>query len=102
MVHVENQSDKMRLTRIIVYVMLCAWCISSSCDAAENVTNETPNVLVTIRKWVSNALNDPSGSLTRKILGADISPSCSVGLFKLMKSLRKVDPWILRRKLLLV
>lgn len=96
MVHVENQSDKMRLTRIIVYVMLCAWCISSSCDAAENVTNESPNVLVRIRKWVSNALNDPSGSLTRKILGADISPSCSVGLFKLMKSLRKVDPWILR------
>ncbi|CAN7982462.1 unnamed protein product [Ixodes hexagonus] len=60
-------------------------------------TTRVPNMMDTIRAFMDKAMNSPElGGLSRKILAADISTSCTIGLLKFMRGIRGLEPWAVR------
>ncbi|EEC03359.1 hypothetical protein IscW_ISCW002049 [Ixodes scapularis] len=49
-----------------------------------------------LREVLAKAMDNPSSSITRKVIEADISGECSLGLFKMMRGIRRLDPWAVR------
>ncbi|KAK8759178.1 hypothetical protein V5799_003193 [Amblyomma americanum] len=49
-----------------------------------------------IKHWISQKIDASSPALTRKLLRADVSPQCSIGLLKLVRGIRNLEPWALR------
>ncbi|XP_065284610.1 nose resistant to fluoxetine protein 6-like isoform X2 [Dermacentor albipictus] len=47
-------------------------------------------------RGILDTVLDPSSPLARKILAADLSFPCSLGLLKLVRGLRSLEPWALR------
>lgn len=55
-----------------------------------------PNLAEDLRRRVGDALRQLPPSMTRKIMAADVSVSCSLGLLKVMRGIRNLDPWAIR------
>ncbi|CAN8004291.1 unnamed protein product [Ixodes hexagonus] len=49
-----------------------------------------------MREMVGDLMDSGSSAMTRNILAADISSQCSLGLFKLMRGIRNLEPWAVR------
>lgn len=61
-------------------------------------TDDVKGVWVGIRASVRELTRNIPVSLTRKILQADISLDCSLGLVKFGRAVENVRPWAYRRK----
>lgn len=56
----------------------------------------TPSSLAdSVRAALDNVL-DPANPLARKLLEAEMSPTCSLGLLRLVRAIRNLEPWALR------
>ncbi|KAH7979275.1 hypothetical protein HPB49_008930 [Dermacentor silvarum] len=87
----------MKVTRVLV---LCATVCSVAIPCARAVTeNSSPGVIDKVKAFVGKMLNSKDSALTQRLLEADISTSCTVGLLKLMRGIRNLDPWVIRRTL---
>ncbi|CAN7941786.1 unnamed protein product, partial [Ixodes hexagonus] len=49
-----------------------------------------------LRESVRNLINGGSSGIARQLLAAEISSTCSLGLLKLMRGLRNLEPWAVR------
>lgn len=89
----------------VVQVTLAVWCARAS----ENVTDgpadhpttaqEGPSAVAAVRKLLRTVMNSASASnAVRMMLQAEVSAECSLGILKLMRGLRNLEPWALRRK----
>lgn len=49
-----------------------------------------------VQALMASAMDQLSPDLTRKLLRAEVSPTCSFGLLKLSRGIRSLEPWALR------
>lgn len=83
-------------------LLVCSWMML--CDGKTEDMNpftastEEPEVkyLDTLKQWIASAMDRAPRGLMRKVLAADISVQCSLGLVKLMRGIRNLEPWVLR------
>ncbi|KAH7979353.1 hypothetical protein HPB49_009129 [Dermacentor silvarum] len=87
----------------VLTVFLCALATSCLCDGETDSDLTTaatvqPNVsyVAKLREFIGNAMDGASPRLARKVLEADLSVDCSIGLFKLVRGIRNLDPWAMR------
>lgn len=84
----------MKVTGVLV---LCATVCSVAVPSARAATeNSSPGVIDKVKAFVDKMLNSKDNALTQRLLEADISTSCTVGLLKLMRGIRNLDPWVIR------
>lgn len=84
----------MKMCRVLVLsAVICCALVSRVCGKSEK---KSPELISTLKGIVASLLNDPKSSLTQRLLGAEISPTCMVGLLKLVRGLRNLDPWAFR------
>lgn len=89
----------LRATILLVIVStLCVFLPESAMCDPETTAKPRLDVIAEVRKVVGKMLDDPSGSFTRKVLQADLSTSCSFGLIKLLRAVKRVDSWAFRRE----
>ncbi|KAL1413995.1 hypothetical protein MTO96_007810 [Rhipicephalus appendiculatus] len=55
-----------------------------------------PSFIDQLKRWIGQRIDESSPALTRKLLTADVSPQCSIGLLKMVRGLRNLEPWALR------
>ncbi|XP_075550469.1 nose resistant to fluoxetine protein 6-like isoform X2 [Dermacentor variabilis] len=83
-------------------LLVCSWltlCDGKTEDASPFIAStEEPEVkyLDTLKQWIASAMDRAPRGLMRKVLAADISVQCSLGLFKLVRGIRNLEPWVLR------
>ncbi|XP_077490150.1 uncharacterized protein LOC144101025 [Amblyomma americanum] len=90
-------SAKMRISHLVcVSIAFC--CLFITCCQAKTAetSNGGPTLLDTIKTALGNAMDNSSPEMMKKLLYADLSSNCSLGLFKLMKGIRNLDPWAVR------
>lgn len=83
-------------------LLVCSWMML--CDGKTEDMNpftastEEPEVkyLDTLKQWIASAMDRAPRGLMRKVLAADISVQCSLGLVKLVRGIRNLEPWVLR------
>ncbi|XP_029823004.3 nose resistant to fluoxetine protein 6-like [Ixodes scapularis] len=74
-------------------VVLC----SDEVDNDASATTHAPNMMDTITAFMDKAMQSPDlAGISRKILEADISTSCTIGLLKFMRGIRALEPWAVR------
>lgn len=84
----------MKMCRVLVVsALICCALVSRAYGKSEN---SSPGLISTLRGIVGSLLSDPKSSLTQRLLEVDLSPSCMVGLLKLVRGLRNLDPWAFR------
>lgn len=84
----------MKVCRVLVLsAVICCALVSSVCGQSEK---SSPDLVSTLKGIVASLLNDPKSSLTQRLLEAELSPTCMVGLLKLVRGLRNLDPWAFR------
>ncbi|XP_077501030.1 uncharacterized protein LOC144111890 [Amblyomma americanum] len=49
-----------------------------------------------LKEWIASAMDRAAPSLTRKLLEADVSAECSIGLLTLVRGIRNLEPLALR------
>lgn len=102
----------MKLSRfwvcLVVQVALVAWCAQASESVTDGPADQPTtvrarsSVVAAVRELLSTALDSASTSdVARKVLQAEVSAECSLGLLKLMRGLRNLEPWAFRRKFFL-
>lgn len=91
--------------RVGVLVVLICSCIRTAVFATESATEgfsstlqttPPPSLRATLRTYINSLMQRSSGSLTRKLLQAELSSQCSVGLLQFLRGVRDVEPWALR------
>ncbi|XP_075549899.1 uncharacterized protein LOC142583330 [Dermacentor variabilis] len=68
---------------------------TSTTAAAADSTNET-GLLYMLRDFVVSGFDNVPPTLTRKLLGADMRPECSLALLRTATAFKKLEPWALR------
>lgn len=65
-----------------------------------NTTAASPhlNSFETLRKFLRNLVDGSHASMTRTVLEANVSAQCNLGLIKLFRGIRNLEPWVFRRK----
>lgn len=102
--------------RIIVLAACLLFSINARCSRAENVrsasegestafksttataagaTNETGFVQM-LQGFIASSFDNLPPTLTRKLLGADMRPECSLALLRTVTAFKKLEPWTLR------
>ncbi|KAM7303485.1 uncharacterized protein ISCGN_013441 [Ixodes scapularis] len=71
-------------------------CASASTARVTSKTAPRPTLMDILRDLLNGALDTSAPTLTRKLLAAELSPSCMLGLLKLVRGVRSLEPWTLR------
>ncbi|KAH7979276.1 hypothetical protein HPB49_008931 [Dermacentor silvarum] len=58
----------------------------------------TPKLVQSLKRVVDDFLGNPRSPLARRLIAAKVSSGCSIGLMKLLRALRNMEPWAYRRK----
>ncbi|XP_077501017.1 nose resistant to fluoxetine protein 6-like [Amblyomma americanum] len=92
-----------KVVLIVVTVLLCGClpcCLGGSGSDGDSSASMTEQQNVSyvskLKEWIASAMNRASPSLTRKLLEAEVSADCSVGLLTLVRGVRNLEPWALR------
>lgn len=64
--------------------------------AASESKPEVKGSLVEITKLLGEMLSDPTSPTARKVLQADLSSSCTIGLLNIVRALKRSEAWIMR------
>ncbi|KAH7977753.1 hypothetical protein HPB49_003440 [Dermacentor silvarum] len=86
----------------VVAVFLCA-CATTPCFGGDEANTSSPEArqseatyVQMLKEWIGNAMDRAPPTLMRKLLEADVSTECSLGLLKMMRGVRNLEPWALR------
>lgn len=86
----------------VVAVFLCA-CATTPCLGGDEANASSPETgrseasyVQMLKEWIGNAMDRVPPTLMRKLLQADVSTECSLGLLKMMRGVRNLEPWALR------
>ncbi|KAL1426737.1 hypothetical protein MTO96_018052 [Rhipicephalus appendiculatus] len=69
---------------------------SAAAGAAETMSATRPTGTSRIRALITKALPAMSGRLMRRLLQADISAECSLGVLHFMRAIQTLEPWAFR------
>lgn len=81
---------------VVFLVLVAPGRASERADDSTTTVAPEPTLLDSAREVIGNLMDSGSSEMTRRILAADISSQCSLGLFKLMRGIRNLEPWALR------
>ncbi|XP_075542203.1 nose resistant to fluoxetine protein 6-like [Dermacentor variabilis] len=99
----------MRLTVLVLCVLLCI--ALQRARAQENVTgasgeddgptamesaDEELDYMQLLRNTVAGGFANMPVALRRRLLSADVTPECNVGLLRFMRAMQNLEPWALR------
>ncbi|XP_037557843.1 nose resistant to fluoxetine protein 6 [Dermacentor silvarum] len=56
----------------------------------------TPKLVQSLKRVVDDFLGNPRSPLARRLIAAKVSSGCSIGLMKLLRALRNMEPWAYR------
>lgn len=96
-----RSSPATRLFTLAILLCVCATlpCVGSD-EASDGTPPETdrsePNFVQMLKEWVANAMDRAPPEFKRKLLEANVSVECTVGLLKMMRGVRNVEPWAMR------
>ncbi|XP_075734387.1 nose resistant to fluoxetine protein 6-like [Rhipicephalus microplus] len=60
------------------------------------VVQPTPELVQALKSIVNDFLGSPQSPLTRRLIAAKVSSGCTVGLMKLLRDFRNMEPWAYR------
>ncbi|CAN8019011.1 unnamed protein product, partial [Ixodes persulcatus] len=81
----------------ILFTCVCNCLDYADADLAETKMATTEATLMdSLRGFIANAMDGGSSGMARQLLNAEISSSCSLGLLKLMRGFRNLEPWAVR------
>ncbi|KAL1445767.1 hypothetical protein MTO96_044837, partial [Rhipicephalus appendiculatus] len=86
------------LFALTIFLFACVPCLGSgeaSVTSPESGQSE-PNYVQKLKEWIANAMDRAPPMFTRKLLEANVSTDCSLGLLKVMRGVRNLEPWALR------
>ncbi|KAH8034025.1 hypothetical protein HPB51_019090 [Rhipicephalus microplus] len=86
------------IIRIVVLLCLALSCTAFNTTESDDHTKvkaATPSIEDSLRGLMKTIL-DPSNPLAQKVLTADLSFPCSLGLLRLVRGLKNLEPWALR------
>lgn len=63
-----------------------------------SATMPDANMAESLRGFVARTVDGSSHSLARKLLLAEVSSRCSLGLLKFTRAIRNLEPWAFRRE----
>ncbi|CAN8019016.1 unnamed protein product [Ixodes persulcatus] len=81
---------------VLVLSLTSSLCIDDQSASMGTTTAKPQSLMDSLREVLAKAMDNPSSSITRKVIEADISGECSLGLFKMMRGIRRLDPWAVR------
>lgn len=88
---------------LVLFVVLVCVTPSQCARAGEkrllDVTLVPPTLMDKLRDLIGSALDGTLASLTEKLVQAQLSPECVLGLLKLVRAARRLEPWAFRCKL---
>ncbi|XP_037269392.1 nose resistant to fluoxetine protein 6 [Rhipicephalus microplus] len=89
-IHCQQQSGELAQTDEVLP--------AESAVVVQTVATPTPepSLIDKLKRWIGQRIDESSPALTRKLLTADVSPQCSIGLLKMVRGLRNLEPWALR------
>ncbi|KAM7315541.1 nose resistant to fluoxetine protein 6 [Ixodes scapularis] len=81
-----------------VLLLICASLGAAGEGAGATTTTAAPELTLmeSARQMIGNLMDSGSSDMKRSILAADISSQCSLGLLKLMRGIRNLEPWAVR------
>lgn len=65
-------------------------------DLMEKTVTQEATLMDSLREFIGKLMDGGSSGIARKLLQADISSRCSLGLLKLMRGIRNLEPWAVR------
>ncbi|XP_075543167.1 nose resistant to fluoxetine protein 6-like isoform X2 [Dermacentor variabilis] len=86
----------------LLAILLCAWATTPCLGGAEASASSSEmgwseaSYVQRLKDWIANAMNRVTPTLMRKFLEADVSTECRLGLLKMMRGFRNLEPWALR------
>lgn len=84
------------LSLLLLVCIPLVWCY----DEGNTTTTTTPKpdegVVGKLQALIASMMDKISPDLTRKLLTAEVSSTCSIGLLKLVGAIRRTEPWALR------
>lgn len=83
----------------LVCLLVCApvsWCYNASDTSGATTPQPEESFVKKLQGFFASAMDNASPDLTRKLLEAEVSPTCSIGLLKLVGAIRRAEPWALR------
>ncbi|XP_075535503.1 nose resistant to fluoxetine protein 6-like isoform X2 [Dermacentor variabilis] len=86
----------------VLAILLCAWAttpclVGAEASASSSGTGRSEaSYVLMLKEWIANAMDRAPPTLMRKLLKADVSTECSLGLLKMMRGVRNLEPWALR------
>ncbi|XP_037505113.2 nose resistant to fluoxetine protein 6 [Rhipicephalus sanguineus] len=102
----------MRLSTCVVIVLLCAAAATVAATSAPSTeaamaptqpslehppaAQPTPELVQALKGVVNDFLGSPRSPLTRRLIAAKVSSGCTVGLMKLLRAFRNMEPWAYR------
>ncbi|XP_077501063.1 nose resistant to fluoxetine protein 6-like isoform X1 [Amblyomma americanum] len=85
------------LTRLFFALAVVICLRATSCVAHIEANNQTDvKIVEKLKEWIGDAIDRAPPSFMRKLLEADVSSKCSLGLLKLVRGVRNLEPWALR------
>ncbi|KAH7980628.1 hypothetical protein HPB49_017746 [Dermacentor silvarum] len=86
----------------VVAVFLCT-CATTPCLGGDEANASSPETrrsessyVQMLKEWIANAMDRTPPTLMRRLLEADVTTECSLGLLKMMRGVRNLEPWALR------
>lgn len=84
---------------LVCLLLVCVpviWCY----DEGNTTTTTTPQpdegFVKKVQAFFASMMDKISPEMTRKLFTAEVSPTCSIGLLKLVGAIRRAEPWALR------
>lgn len=84
---------------LVCLLLVCVpviWCY----DEGNTTTTTTPQpdegFVKKVQAFFASMMDKISPEMTRNLLTAEVSPTCSIGLLKLVGAIRRAEPWALR------
>ncbi|KAL3170667.1 hypothetical protein MRX96_044120 [Rhipicephalus microplus] len=97
-----RREDASRLVLYLALALLVCSC-ATLCDGKNEGSHFTASTeehevkyLDTLKEWIAKAMDRAPRDVMRKIMAANISVDCSIGLLKLVRGIRNLEPWVLR------
>ncbi|KAH9360608.1 hypothetical protein HPB48_007571 [Haemaphysalis longicornis] len=79
--------------------MGASWCLDAnqeSVTASPTTPRPHKNIVGQLRDLVASSIDSSWSAVSRRLVRAEVSPTCTAGLLKLAKGLRQLEPWAFR------
>lgn len=84
---------------LVCLLLVCVpviWCYDEGNTTATTTPQPDEGFVKKVQAFFASMMDKISPEMTRNLLTAEVSPTCSIGLLKLVGAIRRAEPWALR------